>query len=174
MLWRVPIRTKRWNDAPEPEDGLRVLVCRYRPRGVRKDQEPWDAWMEDLGPSRELHAAFYGKEEAPIDWPEYRRRYLDEMMQTSGRGAAMLVALAGTVCANPEGLAMDSYGNFYTASDVDGATTGTICVFSPSGTFTRAISIPPGPAGVAPLVGMLFEEPRTLFVADTADGNAPN
>ena len=79
---------------PEPEDGLRVLVCRYRPRGVRKDQEPWDAWMEDLGPSRELHAAFYGKEEAPIGWPEYRRRYLDEMMQPSGRGVAMLGALA--------------------------------------------------------------------------------
>ncbi len=95
----MPIRTKRWNDAPEPDDGLRVLVCRYRPRGVRKDQEPWDAWMEDLGPSRELHAAFYGKEEAPITWPEYRRRYLDEMMQPSGRGVAMLGALAVRVTA---------------------------------------------------------------------------
>lgn len=83
-------------------------------------------------------------------------------------------SLAGTPCANPEGLAMDTQGNFYTASDIDGATTGTICVFSPTGAFTRTISIPPGPAGIAPLVGMLFEEPRTLFVADTADGNAPN
>jgi uncharacterized protein YeaO (DUF488 family) len=97
----MPIRTKRWNDAPEPHegDGLRVLVCRYRPRGVRKDQEPWDAWMEDLGPSRELHAAFYGKKEAPITWPEYRQRYLDEMMQPSGRGVAMLGALALRVTA---------------------------------------------------------------------------
>jgi uncharacterized protein YeaO (DUF488 family) len=99
MLWRVPIRTKRWNDAPEPQDGLRVLVCRYRPRGVRKDQEPWDAWMEDLGPSRELHAAFYGKEEEPVAWEEYRRRYLEEMMQPSGRGVAMLGALAVRVAA---------------------------------------------------------------------------
>ena len=99
MLWRVPIRTKRWNDAPAPDDGLRVLVCRYRPRGMRKDQEPWDAWMEDLGPSRELHAAFYGKEQEPIEWPEYRRRYLEEMMQPSGRGTAMLGALAVRVAA---------------------------------------------------------------------------
>jgi sugar lactone lactonase YvrE len=82
--------------------------------------------------------------------------------------------LANTPCANPEGLAIDSDGNFYTASDIDGSTTGTICVFSSTGTFTRVISIPPGPAGVAPLVGMLFEEPHTLFVVDTADGNAPN
>jgi len=99
MLWRVPIRTKRWNDAAEVDDGLRVLVCRYRPRGVRKEQEPWDAWMEDLGPSRELHAAFYGKEVSPIEWPEYRRRYLEEMMQPSGRGAAMLGSLAVRVAA---------------------------------------------------------------------------
>src|SRR5882757_6004791 len=97
----MPIRTKRWNDAPEPQEneGLRVLVCRYRPRGVSKDAEPWDAWMEDLGPSRALHAAFYGKEGSPITWSEYRGRYLDEMMQPSGRGAAMLGALAARVAA---------------------------------------------------------------------------
>src|SRR5947209_1269537 len=90
----MPIRTKRWNDPAEPEDGLRVLVCRYRPRGVRKDQEPWDAWMEDLGPSRDLHAAFLGKQGPPIGWPAYRQRYLEEMMEPSGRGIAMLGALA--------------------------------------------------------------------------------
>jgi sugar lactone lactonase YvrE len=82
--------------------------------------------------------------------------------------------LAGTSCANPEGLAIDLVGRIYTASDIDGATTGTICVFGPAGAFIRTISIPAGPAGVAPLVGMLFEEPHTLFVVDTADGNAPN
>jgi sugar lactone lactonase YvrE len=83
-------------------------------------------------------------------------------------------SLAGTSCANPEGLAIDLQGNVYTASDIDGAPTGTICVFSAAGALTRTISIPAGPAGVAPLVGMLFEEPHTLFVADGADGNAPN
>jgi uncharacterized protein YeaO (DUF488 family) len=90
----MPVRTKRWNDPVEPEDGFRVLVCRYRPRGVRKDGEPWDAWMEDLGPSRTLHAAYWGKSGEPIGWPAYERRYLTEMMQPSGRGAAMMAALA--------------------------------------------------------------------------------
>ena len=28
----MPIRTRRWNDPPEPGEGLRILVCRYRPR----------------------------------------------------------------------------------------------------------------------------------------------
>ena len=96
----MPVRTKRWNDPAEADDGFRLLVCRYRPRGVRKDGEPWDAWMEDLGPSRPLHAAYWGKSGGePIGWPEYQRRYLAEMMQPSGRGAAMLSALATRVAA---------------------------------------------------------------------------
>jgi uncharacterized protein YeaO (DUF488 family) len=73
------IKTKRWNDPREADDGFRLLICRYRPRAVPKKKETWDLWWPHLGPTRELHAAFYGKQEAPIGWEEYRRRYLDEM-----------------------------------------------------------------------------------------------
>jgi uncharacterized protein YeaO (DUF488 family) len=94
----MPIATKRWNDPTEPEDGFRALVCRYRPRGVSKDDESWDAWMPDLGPSRELHAAYWD-EERPLPWSEYSQRYLTEMMQPTGRGAALLASLATRVAA---------------------------------------------------------------------------
>ena len=77
----MPIRTRRWNDPREPDDGFRLLVCRYRPRALPKKDETWDKWNKDLGPSRELHAAFYGKHGAPIGWDEYRRRYLEEMKE---------------------------------------------------------------------------------------------
>jgi uncharacterized protein YeaO (DUF488 family) len=73
------LKTKRWNDSVDAEDGHRLLVCRYRPRGVRKDAETWDAWAPQLGPSRELHADYYGKHAAPLAWHEFRRRYLGEM-----------------------------------------------------------------------------------------------
>ena len=75
----MPIRTKRWNDPAEPGDGFRLLITRFRPRGVRKEDETWDAWAKDLGPSRELHAAWYGKAGAPIGWREFTRRYREEM-----------------------------------------------------------------------------------------------
>jgi len=75
----MPIRHRRWNDAPEPGDGFRVLICRYRPRALPKAKETWDEWWKDLGPSKELHAAFYGKHGAPIGWEEYRGRYLEEI-----------------------------------------------------------------------------------------------
>jgi uncharacterized protein YeaO (DUF488 family) len=74
------IRTRRWNDKRRRGDGMRVLICRYRPRALPKADETWDLWWKDLGPSKELHAAFYGKGgQSPLGWEEYRRRYLDEM-----------------------------------------------------------------------------------------------
>lgn len=75
----MPVRTKRWNDRPEPDDGFRLLVCRYRPRGVPRTRETWDEWWSALGPSRELLAAYYGKEAPRISWDEYARRYYEEM-----------------------------------------------------------------------------------------------
>ena len=75
----MPLKTKRWNDPREADDGYRLLICRYRPRGVAKKDETWDGWCSALGPSRQLHADYYGKHAPPIGWDEYRRRYLEEM-----------------------------------------------------------------------------------------------
>lgn len=76
----VPIRTKRWNDPREPEDGYRLLVCRYRPRGVPKADETWDAWCNALGPSEQLHADFYARSGGPpLAFADYERRYREEM-----------------------------------------------------------------------------------------------
>jgi uncharacterized protein YeaO (DUF488 family) len=76
---------RRWNDRRLAGDGLRLLICRYRPRGVRKSDETWDAWDPNLGPSRALHAAAYGKSGGPISWEEYRTRYLGEIESQRAR-----------------------------------------------------------------------------------------
>jgi uncharacterized protein YeaO (DUF488 family) len=81
------IVTQRWNDVPMRGRSLRVLVCRYRPRGVGKDAETWDRWLPELGPSRALHADYYGKHGSPISWTQYRQRYLAEMAGPRARGA---------------------------------------------------------------------------------------
>jgi uncharacterized protein YeaO (DUF488 family) len=73
------VRTKRWNDPREDDDGYRLLVCRYRPRGVPRAEETWDAWCKALAPSEALHAAAYGKGQEPIAWEEYVRRFGEEM-----------------------------------------------------------------------------------------------
>lgn len=89
----MPVRMRRWNDRRLPGDGLRLLICRYRPRGVRKTEETWDEWDPDLGPSRALHADAYGKSGPPISWEEYQERYLREM----GAQRARIEELAGRV-----------------------------------------------------------------------------
>jgi len=101
----MTVKTKRWNDPREPEDGFRLLVCRYRTRGVRKEDETWDAWDRNLGPSPELHAEFYGKQAPPIYWDTYRQRYLSEMQTQVSRIAelARRVAAGQTItllCSN--------------------------------------------------------------------------
>jgi uncharacterized protein YeaO (DUF488 family) len=73
------IKTKRWDDPKDADDGFRLLITRYRPRGLPKAEETWDAWQPNLGPSKELHAAAYGKAGLKFHWDDYRRRYLAEM-----------------------------------------------------------------------------------------------
>jgi uncharacterized protein YeaO (DUF488 family) len=74
----MPVKTRRWDDPAEADDGFRLLVTRCRPRGLRKEDETWDEWRPALGPSKELHRAVYPRSGTPIPWPQYRRRYLEE------------------------------------------------------------------------------------------------
>ena len=89
------ISTKRWDEPREPRDGWRLLICRFRPRGVSKAGETWDAWWPQLGPSKELHALVYEKVGEGIGWETYRRRYLTEMRAEAKR----IDELAGRVAA---------------------------------------------------------------------------
>jgi uncharacterized protein YeaO (DUF488 family) len=77
------IKTKRWNDPIDAADGWRVLITRYRPRGIAKENETWDTWWKTLAPSTELHAAAYGKFADPISYHEYKKRYLLEMQDSA-------------------------------------------------------------------------------------------
>jgi uncharacterized protein YeaO (DUF488 family) len=76
----MPIFTRRWDDPPGRDDGLRILVTRYRPRGLAKTAETWDIWMPHLGPSKELHAAVYGKTGLGLSWEVYLSRYRKQML----------------------------------------------------------------------------------------------
>lgn len=82
-MYCMPLHTKRWDDPIEPADGTRILVTRYRPRALRKDQETWAEWLPHLGPSVELHAHAYGKRGVQINWDTYRTAYLREMQSQS-------------------------------------------------------------------------------------------
>jgi uncharacterized protein YeaO (DUF488 family) len=70
------IRVRRVYDQPSPSDGVRVLVDRVWPRGLRKDDAKLDEWAKDLAPSTDLRV-WYGHD--PEKFSEFRRRYIAEL-----------------------------------------------------------------------------------------------
>ena len=52
------IRLKRAYDSASKDDGIRFLVERLWPRGVKKDALRLDAWLKDVAPSTELRKWF--------------------------------------------------------------------------------------------------------------------
>ena len=72
------VRLKRAYESAAPEDGVRVLVDRLWPRGLRKADAAIDRWMKDIAPSTELRQ-WFGHD--PERWPAFRRRYSQELLQ---------------------------------------------------------------------------------------------
>lgn len=70
------INIKRAYDNPAPEDGVRILVDRMWPRGVRKDTVAIDLWLKEIAPGNELRT-WFGHD--PAKWDEFRCRYAAEL-----------------------------------------------------------------------------------------------
>lgn len=86
----MTIAIKRAYDEPADDDGLRVLVDRLWPRGVRKADAAIDEWAKDATPSTELRQWFHDNG----DFEAFSERYVDELEHGEG-GAALAVQLAG-------------------------------------------------------------------------------
>jgi uncharacterized protein YeaO (DUF488 family) len=83
------IRVKRVYEPAEPEDGLRFLVDRLWPRGIKKELLKLDGWLRDAAPSDGLRH-WYGHE--PTRWVEFQRRYSDELDSRPGAWKPLLEA----------------------------------------------------------------------------------
>ena len=70
------IAIKRAYEPPARGDGVRILVDRLWPRGLRKEAAHFDQWRKDLSPSTELRQ-FYGHR--PERFAEFKKRYRAEL-----------------------------------------------------------------------------------------------
>jgi uncharacterized protein YeaO (DUF488 family) len=70
------IQLKRAYDPVSKDDGIRFLVERLWPRGVKKTALHLDAWLKDVAPSTELRQWF---SHDPSRWIEFQRRYFAEL-----------------------------------------------------------------------------------------------
>ena len=89
------IQLKRVYEKDEPEDGVRYLVERLWPRGVKKTALRIDGWLKDAGPSTELRKWFAHD---PEKWQTFRRKYFAELERAPGVWAPIRdAARRGTV-----------------------------------------------------------------------------
>lgn len=83
-MTRHTVRVRRIYDAPATDDGIRVLVDRVWPRGIRKEAAAIDEWAKDVAPSTELRK-WYGH--VPEKFAQFEARYRDELASQAGQGA---------------------------------------------------------------------------------------
>lgn len=103
------IRLQRAYDDPGKDDGYRVLVDHFWPRGRSKESLKLDEWAKDIAPDAELIKWFGHK---PERWEEFRKRYrawldkaeqmarLRELVEAAGGGVMTLVYGAKTETEN--------------------------------------------------------------------------
>jgi uncharacterized protein YeaO (DUF488 family) len=92
------IKLKRIYEPAAPSDGVRILVERLWPRGVKKTSARLDQWAKEAAPSGTLRQWFHHDS---ARWDEFKRRYfreLDEdeegwklLLTASSRGQVTLV-----------------------------------------------------------------------------------
>lgn len=70
------IKLKRIYDTPAKTDGLRVLVDRLWPRGMKKEAAHTDIWLKDVAPSDALRK-WFGHQ--PERWAGFQKRYCQEL-----------------------------------------------------------------------------------------------
>ena len=70
------LKLKRVYETPTSEDGVRILVERLWPRGLKKEKAKVDIWLKDIAPSAELRKWY---NHIPERWPEFQKRYKSEL-----------------------------------------------------------------------------------------------
>lgn len=70
------LRVRRIYEPQSAEDGLRFLVDRLWPRGLKHEACALDGWLKELAPSDELRR-WFGHD--PARWEEFQGHYFEEL-----------------------------------------------------------------------------------------------
>ena len=70
------VRVRRVYEPPSADDGLRILVDRLWPRGLKKAEAAIALWLKEAAPSTELRR-WFGHD--PARFGEFKARYVAEL-----------------------------------------------------------------------------------------------
>ena len=83
----MTLKLKRAYEPAKRGDGMRILVDRLWPRGIKKESLQLDLWAKELAPSDALRKWF---QHDPERWDEFRSRYFAELDERSDELAELL------------------------------------------------------------------------------------
>jgi uncharacterized protein YeaO (DUF488 family) len=72
----MKIKLKRVYDPASKADGIRILVERLWPRGIKKDDLQMDLWLKEIAPSTDLRKWF---SHDPAKWEQFQQKYHQEL-----------------------------------------------------------------------------------------------
>jgi len=84
------LKLKRVYESLEISDGVRFLVERLWPRGMKKEKLNMQAWLKDVAPSDGLRRWF---EHDPLKWSEFQKRYRVELNENPNTWEPILQAM---------------------------------------------------------------------------------
>lgn len=73
------LQIKRVYEKSSKDDGVRILVDRLWPRGLKKEEVDYDEWLKNLAPSTELREWF---NHDPEKFAEFSKKYKAELKTT--------------------------------------------------------------------------------------------
>ncbi|MBO0993400.1 DUF488 domain-containing protein [Bacillus sp. SD088] len=79
------IQLKRVYDSFDQSDGLRILVDRIWPRGIKKEDAKLDEWLKEVAPSSELRK-WFGHDSQHFE--EFEQKYVNELRNDEEKKAA--------------------------------------------------------------------------------------
>ena len=76
VVYYMAVKTKSIFQPAEDDDGVRVLITRFYPRGVKKTH--FDYWVRELSPSKELLQSY---KEGIVTWAQFKVNLLSEIRE---------------------------------------------------------------------------------------------
>lgn len=91
----MKINLKRVYEPASKHDGIRILVERLWPRGIKKENLKMNLWLKEVAPSAELRKWF---SHDPDKWIHFQKRYFEELNENTEALEPIVSALKkGTV-----------------------------------------------------------------------------
>jgi len=108
----LSLKTKSIYEAKEKSDGVRILITRFYPRGIKKSH--FDLWLRQASPKPALLKKYKSDQ---IDWKEFSREFRKQMRTSEESKNAIheLIGLLGRekdvtlLCYEKEGLNCHRY-----------------------------------------------------------------